>query len=133
MIFADVDHFKRVNDTYGHAAGDSVLQSVAQTITRSVRGGDFVGRWGGEEFVVVMRADSLSDLSAVAERVRSNVAETQHPIPGGRYLPLTVSLGCALLDTKHHHKATDLLGEADAAMYDAKRAGRNQFRMKQAA
>ena len=133
VIFADVDHFKRVNDTYGHAAGDNVLQSVAQTITRSVRGGDLVGRWGGEEFVVVMRADTLADLAAVAERIRSNVAEAQHAISGGRVLPLTVSLGCALLDAKRHLKAADLLGEADLAMYDAKRAGRNQFRMKQAA
>ena len=100
---------------------------------RSVRGGDLVGRWGGEEFVVVMRADTLADLAAVAERIRANVAETQHLISGGRVLPLTVSLGCALLDTKRHQKAADLLSEADGAMYDAKRAGRNQFRMKQAA
>jgi len=133
VIFADVDHFKKVNDTYGHAAGDTVLQSVAQTISRSVRGGDFVGRWGGEEFVVVMRAENLTDLATVAERIRFNVAETRHQIIGGRVLPVTISLGCALMDHERHRKATDLLEEADAALYEAKRAGRNQFRMNRAA
>ncbi len=132
-IFIDVDYFKKINDTHGHSAGDSVLRSVAQTVSGSLRGGDFVGRWGGEEFVVVMRAESVHDLAAVAERVRRNVAETRHFIGGGRSLLVTVSLGCALFDSLRHRSAADLLNEADRAMYEAKRAGRNRIRMNAAA
>ncbi len=80
-----------------------------------------------------MRAETVADLASVAERVRFNIAETPHLISGGRTLPITISLGCALLDVSRHQKATDLLEEADAAMYEAKRAGRNQFRIKCAA
>jgi len=128
-IFADIDNFKLVNDNYGHAAGDAVLQSVVQCITRSVRGGDFVGRYGGEEFVIVLRADNPAELAVVAERVCQNVAQTRHSIGGGRFLSVTISLGCALLDTLRHRAAGDLLEEADRALYAAKRAGRNQYRM----
>ena len=133
VIFADIDHFKSVNDTHGHSAGDAVLQSVAETISRSLRGGDFVGRWGGEEFVVVMRTDTPADLATVAERIRVNVATSQHGIGAGQTLAITISLGCAILNTKRHTRATDLVEEADRALYHAKRAGRNQFRMEYAA
>jgi diguanylate cyclase (GGDEF)-like protein len=133
VIFADVDHFKNVNDTYGHSAGDAVLRSVAQNIAASVRGGDFVGRWGGEEFIIVLRADNISDVSIVAERVRSHIAEARHQTGAGRSLSVTISLGCALLDTSRHQKAADMVEEADRALYDAKRGGRNQFRMVKAA
>lgn len=128
-IFADVDYFKSINDSYGHAAGDAVLQSVAQTISRSVRGGDFVGRWGGEEFVIVMLSENESDLAVVAQRIRDNVAETAHLIGNGVSVPVTISLGCALLDRRRHRRAADLIEEADRAMYDAKRAGRNRFQL----
>ena len=132
IIFADVDHFKQVNDTHGHVAGDSVLRSVAETMVRSVRGGDFVGRWGGEEFVVIMRAESVNDLAAVAERIRSNVEQTPHSVGKG-LANITVSLGCALLERTRHLRSADLLEEADRALYQAKRSGRNQFRLSNAA
>jgi diguanylate cyclase (GGDEF)-like protein len=128
-IFADVDHFKKINDTHGHAAGDAVLQSVAQCISRSVRGGDFVGRYGGEEFLIVLRADSPNELAAVAERVRNNIEVTPHPLGGGRTLHATISLGCALLDPFRHHTAQELTDEADRALYAAKRGGRNRFEL----
>lgn len=128
-IFADVDHFKKINDTHGHAAGDAVLQSVAQCISRSVRGGDFVGRYGGEEFLIVLRADSPNELAAVAERVRNNIEITPHPLGGGRTLRATISLGCALLDPFRHQTAQDLTDEADRALYTAKRSGRNRFEL----
>ena len=128
-IFADIDHFKQVNDTFGHAAGDAVLQSVVQCITRSVRGGDFVGRYGGEEFVIVLRADNPEELAVVAERICHNVAQMRHSIGGGRTVSVTISLGCALLDTLRHHTAGHLLEDADRALYAAKGAGRNQFQM----
>ncbi len=128
-IFADVDHFKKINDTHGHAAGDAVLQSVAQCISRSVRGGDFVGRYGGEEFLIVLRADSPNELSAVAERVRQNIEITAHPLGGGRTLGTTISLGCALLDPLRHRTAQDLTNDADQALYAAKRGGRNRVEL----
>ncbi|MFN7921832.1 MAG: HDOD domain-containing protein [Bryobacteraceae bacterium] len=126
VIFADVDHFKSVNDTHGHAAGDAVLQSVAQCITRSLRGGDFVGRWGGEEFVIILRADQPSEVAMIAERIRTNIAAAPHSIGAGRSLPVTVSLGCALLEPRRHRTPADLLAEADRALYAAKRGGRNR-------
>ena len=132
IIFADVDHFKQVNDTHGHVAGDSVLRSVAETMVHSVRGGDFVGRWGGEEFVVIMRAESVNDLAAVAERIRANVEQTPHSVGKGS-INITVSLGCALLERTRHLRSADLLEEADRALYQAKRSGRNQFRLSNAA
>jgi diguanylate cyclase (GGDEF)-like protein len=128
-IFADIDFFKRINDSHGHGAGDLLLQSVAQTIQGGVRGGDFVGRWGGEEFVIIMRAEGMADLAVVAERIRRNVAETPHLIGGGRAISATISLGCAMLDAVRHRRPADLIEEADRAMYEAKRGGRNQYRM----
>ena len=133
VIYADVDHFKRVNDDHGHAAGDAILQSVAQCISRAVRGGDFVGRFGGEEFVIVLRADNHAELTSVAERVRRTIGEMAHSIGNNRTLTVTISLGCALLDTARHHSSADLLAAADRALYAAKHAGRNQVVVSQAA
>ena len=126
VIFADVDHFKLVNDTYGHSAGDTVLQSVAQRITQGLRGGDFVGRYGGEEFVIIIRANDDAELLTVAERVRQTIAGAPHTIGNGRSLPVTISLGCTLLDKLRHPTSRALLEEADSALYAAKRAGRNR-------
>ncbi|MBM3793220.1 MAG: GGDEF domain-containing protein [Acidobacteria bacterium] len=128
-IFADADHFEKINDTHGHAAGDAVLQSVAQCISRSVRGGDFVGRYGGEEFLIVLRAASLNELAAVAERVRHNIEVTPHPLGSGRTLRATISLGCALIDPLRHQTAQPLTDEADRALYAAKRGGRNRYEL----
>lgn len=126
VIFADVDHFKQINDNYGHAAGDAILQAMARCIGGSLRGGDFVGRYGGEEFVVIVRADSVGELTAVAERVRRNIADKRHSIGNGSVVPVTISLGSSLLNRARHKTPADLLGDADAALYAAKRAGRNR-------
>ena len=125
VIFADVDHFKRVNDNHGHGAGDAILKSVSQCISSSVRGGDFVGRYGGEEFVVIVRADSIDELGAVAERIRSNMASKPHFIDSGSSLQITISLGSTLLNPAIHRTPAEFLSEADSALYAAKRAGRN--------
>lgn len=126
VIFADVDHFKQINDNFGHAAGDAVLQAMARAIGGSLRGGDFVGRYGGEEFVVIVRADSVAELTAVAERVRRTIEEKRHSIGNGSSVPVTISLGSSLLNRARHRTPADLLGDADAALYAAKRRGRNQ-------
>lgn len=126
VIFADVDHFKRVNDTYGHATGDAVLQSVAAELSRTLRGGDFVGRYGGEEFVVIIRADTMQEVTLVAERLRKMVSDRPHAAGPAGKLHLTISLGCALLEPGRHRDYRDLVAEADAALYLAKRNGRNR-------
>lgn len=126
VIFADIDHFKAVNDQYGHAAGDAILESVARRITESVRQGDLAGRYGGEEFVVLVRARNASEIEFVAESIRRAVGEKPHCNRYSGPVKVTVSLGSALLDRNCHTTPADWLCEADAAMYAAKRAGRNR-------
>jgi diguanylate cyclase (GGDEF)-like protein len=135
VLVLDLDHFKRVNDTYGHLAGDKVLVAVADALRSEVRDRDLVGRFGGEEFVVLLAAlpgGAAAELQAVAERMRRRVAElrVEIPTPDGPLTVsgLTVSIGCAV----HPGGGQDLralLQIADTALYSAKREGRNQVRM----
>jgi diguanylate cyclase (GGDEF)-like protein len=118
VLMIDVDHFKAVNDGFGHTRGDAVLADVAASITGSVRPGDVVGRWGGEEFVVIAPGATLADAGAIAERVRSAVASAR---PGG--LALTVSIGVA---SSAASPADGLIDLADASLYRAKEDGRNR-------
>lgn len=118
-LMIDVDHFKRVNDKLGHAAGDAALRRVAHAISSVVRPDDIVGRWGGEEFIVLVN-DGGDDLcSALAERVRASV----EAIDDVEAAPLTVSVGWASAD---RFKPSRVLNAADTALYEAKRAGRNR-------
>ena len=126
VIFADVDRFKNVNDTYGHSAGDSVLQSVAQLLSNGLRKHDFIGRYGGEEFVILLPGACEAELQIVAERLRARTEACDHPIGDGRSLKATISLGCAGFDPKRHLHSKHLVDEADRAMYAAKQAGRNR-------
>jgi diguanylate cyclase (GGDEF)-like protein/PAS domain S-box-containing protein len=123
VVLFDVDHFKRVNDRFGHAAGDEVLRRVAGLASASVREGDLVGRLGGEEFAILMPRASIEQAAAVAERLRNACAETTHP-PG---LTVTISLGVA--SARAASTAASLLSEADTALYRAKFEGRNCLRM----
>jgi diguanylate cyclase (GGDEF)-like protein/PAS domain S-box-containing protein len=121
----DVDHFKSVNDRYGHAVGDRVLQQVARRASGIVRAGDLVGRVGGEEFGIVMPGASAEDASRVAERLREAMSVVDPDEVG---LPnVTVSIGIAARDRQRD--ATTLLAAADAALYSAKDAGRNRVRI----
>lgn len=126
IIFADVDEFKTVNDTYGHCAGDAVLRSVARCLAGHVRENDFAARFGGDEFVVVMATENLEQLAAAAERLRAAVACCDHSLEDGRSLRVSLSLGCAMLDAAVHRCWRDALDEADRALYAAKRAGKNR-------
>ncbi|MEN9938966.1 MAG: hypothetical protein RLZZ387_5545 [Chloroflexota bacterium] len=123
-IMVDIDHFKRVNDTYGHAAGDSVLRTVAQRCQAAVRDSDVLGRYGGEEFAVLLPNTGAEAALLVAERLRARIADTPITLDGGE-IPVTVSVGVA-----NAHAATRslaaLLDRADAALYAAKGAGRNR-------
>nr|WP_240490634.1 GGDEF domain-containing protein [Amycolatopsis vancoresmycina] len=129
VLMIDLDHFKRINDTYGHLTGDDVLAAVAVAISGAVRQGDTVGRFGGEEFVVLLPGIGHADVLAIAERVRVAVGELNVVISTGsgtvRVSGLSVSIGVA-----RHPDAgptlDDVLRTADAALYRAKEAGRNQ-------
>ncbi|WP_442875922.1 diguanylate cyclase [Amycolatopsis sp. NBC_01488] len=129
VLMIDLDHFKRINDTYGHLTGDDVLAAVAVAISSSVRQGDTVGRFGGEEFVVLLPGIGRADVLGIAERVRVAVGELNVVISTGtgtvRVSGLSVSIGVA-----SHPGAgptlDDVLRSADAALYRAKEAGRNR-------
>ena len=119
LIFCDVDQFKRVNDTYGHAVGDDVLASVARCLGRGLRGHDMVGRWGGEEFLGIVDTTSESTLGDVAERLRGLVARES-----ACGLSVTASFGAAVCT--RFSSLGDLIVSADRALYSAKAAGRNR-------
>ena len=120
LLMLDIDHFKSIYDTYGHQAGDNVLIEVASRVRRSLRGNDVVARWGGEEFVVMLRDCALPDALRLAEGIRSTIAE----VPFGTLGSLTVSIGAA--EIRANENLASWLGRADQALYRAKRAGRNE-------
>jgi diguanylate cyclase (GGDEF)-like protein len=121
----DIDHFKKLNDNYGHPAGDHALVQVAKMIKVTLRRHDFIARYGGEEFVLLL-PETPADRGMLAfERVRSGIERTDIVFADKR-LPVTVSIGAASLPHTDLTKATDLVALADTALYDAKRAGRNR-------
>jgi two-component system, cell cycle response regulator len=123
VLIVDIDHFKSVNDGHGHDAGDAVLREVAGRMVDSVRLEDMVGRWGGEEFLVVLPNTAAQGAAELAERLRQVVAGEPCRLPDGGAVPVTISLGCAasVIDD-----AATLVRSADAAMYEAKESGRNR-------
>lgn len=126
MSLVDVDHFKRCNDQYGHAAGDEALRRVARVLRGTLREMDFAARFGGEEFAIVHPATTLDEAQAAAERVRKAVHEQAFEI-GGQRIALTVSAGAAQAAVNEEPSA--LLSRADEALYAAKSAGRNRVRV----
>jgi diguanylate cyclase (GGDEF)-like protein len=119
----DIDHFKRVNDTYGHIAGDRVIQAFAKLALESVRSGDVVARIGGEEFALLLIGATIEQAAEVCERLRASAAA--HVVEdAGRSLRITVSGGVAQLFAGREKQ---ILRDADAAMYAAKSLGRNRF------
>src|SRR5271166_3742997 len=129
VLLFDIDHFKKVNDTHGHAAGDDVLRVLAARAVNSVRTVDLVARLGGEEFVVVMPETDLSIAAAVAERLRLAVAKEPFAIESGdKQLHVTISIGVTAATKAGDHRDR-LLKRADDALYSAKTAGRNCVRL----
>ena len=123
LLMLDLDHFKEVNDTYGHLAGDAVLREAAARVIQVVRSYDLVGRHGGEEFLVVLPGCDSNQVLQSAERVRATIEAT--PIIVGRFaIRVTVSVGATSATSGTSEK--ELLGIADAALYQAKNAGRNR-------
>ena len=124
VLLLDVDHFKRVNDTFGHAAGDVVLQGVAQILNGVARRSDVVARWGGEEFVIALPQTGEAGARIAAERVRRAIAEASFPVPGGEVLRVTASIGAA--SGVSPWSTEQIIAAADEAMYAAKARGRNR-------
>jgi len=124
-VLVDIDHFKAVNDRHGHAAGDKLLKAVAQVLLQQVRGGDFVARLGGEEFLVAAGGLQQAQAMALAERLRSQLAALQLPLAGGEVLRCTASLGVSAPFTQAEAWESHLQA-ADDALYRAKAGGRDQ-------
>ncbi len=124
IAVADIDRFKLVNDQYGHHVGDQVLQHVAEVMAATLRGGDWVARWGGEEFIICFHDLDCRGAQAAAERLRRQVKSKVLELPQGE-LPVTVSMGVALYGPEHPN-VDAMLAQADALLYEAKMAGRDR-------
>lgn len=124
LLILDIDNFKKVNDTYGHLIGDRLLTAIGGILNENIRGEDFAGRYGGEEFLVVTASDNASTILAMAERLRSVVAETRVPLEGSATLAVTVSIGVSIYSPGMEMKKA--LAAADEALYRAKRQGKNR-------
>jgi len=125
LLMLDIDHFKAVNDTYGHLTGDRVLREVGRILSETLRSTDFTARFGGEEFVVILPQTAEDQSQILAERLRNLIANTQFTHEG-RPFAITVSIGVAALLPGALAKRRDLLEKADQALYQAKHLGRNQ-------
>ena len=126
ILLLDLDHFKRVNDRYGHQAGDAALKAVASTVRGQVRIGDSVARVGGEEFAVLMPSTLMETGVQVAERIRLAVKAMPIMLPDGRTIHVNVSIGAAGTDTLSADNPKQLFALVDAALYRAKREGRDR-------
>jgi diguanylate cyclase (GGDEF)-like protein len=126
VLFLDLDHFKALNDGYGHSAGDTVLHAFAGVLSTTIRTMDTAGRWGGEEFVVILPETTAEEAMNIAERIRKAVSFTSFEISGGLHLTCSVGIACY---PEHAADQDALLTIADQAMYGAKQLGRNQIRM----
>jgi len=132
IAMMDIDKFKNVNDTYGHLVGDQVLKEIANTLNTLLRDYDLAGRFGGEEFSLLLPQTRAVDAFRIAERVRANIAGLSIIAPGatgGERVQVTVSIGVAALDSGSKRELSELVAAADAALYRAKAGGRDQVQM----
>jgi len=132
VALLDIDKFKAINDTYGHLVGDQVIKEIARTLNGLLRDYDLAGRFGGEEFSLLLPQTRAVDAFRIAERVRANIAALSIIVPGatgGERVQVTVSIGVAALDSGSRREYADLMAAADAALYRAKAGGRDQVQM----
>jgi diguanylate cyclase (GGDEF)-like protein len=131
VALLDIDHFKVVNDTHGHLTGDKVLRAVSDALGTVLRTYDLAGRFGGEEFVVLLPQTGEADARQIAERLRAHIGSLSVPVsdaPDATCISVTVSIGLATLEGGRR-EVTELLAAADAALYYAKETGRNRVRV----
>jgi two-component system cell cycle response regulator len=127
IVMVDLDHFKLVNDTYGHEDGDRVLRHIAEVAQAQLREDDVACRYGGEEFVLLLRGTTAMAARIVANRLRQNLAAKPIALgPKDEMRHITFSAGVAAADERNAYKADEIVSRADAALYRAKRAGRNR-------
>lgn len=129
VLMLDIDHFKRINDHHGHAAGDQVLISVTRMMAASLRAGDLIGRLGGEEFAVLLPGISIEEASSLSERLRSVVEQARVVLDDGTGLQVTVSIGLVYCPAPTTAPLPALLSVADKQLYEAKSGGRNRIRI----
>jgi len=127
LSIMDIDHFKKVNDCYGHLAGDGVLEKIAALINRNVRDTDIVGRYGGEEFIIILPKTNLSLSWGVADRLRTKIEKTEMKDSAGNVFTITVSQG--LVGWERDEDAPSLIARADEALYKAKEKGKNRVQI----
>jgi len=127
VMMIDIDHFKQVNDQYGHAAGDHVLQIFVEAIEDEIRSTDVLGRVGGEEFTLLLPDTPIQSASHLAERVRERINKYPY-IAGEQLIEITASLGVAVL-TEEDEYFKEMLHRADQALYKAKHSGRNRVKL----
>jgi two-component system cell cycle response regulator len=125
IVMLDIDHFKNINDRFGHIFGDHTLQQVAKILTEDMRTYDRIGRWGGEEFILILSDTQLKDAVTAAERVRIRTAGTQISLENGETFSIQISLGAACT-TGQFSSLAKLIDAADQALYQAKQTGRNR-------
>ena len=125
LMIADLDHFKDLNDAFGHAAGDAVLRDIGRILAESVRGDDIACRYGGEEFVLVLPKATVDDAHRRADALRERIKHAQHETPARMYPPATVSIGLATYPL-HGASADELMLASDSALYRAKAEGRDR-------
>ena len=128
ILLGDLDHFKNINDTFGHLAGDEVLKETARRLVSSVRSYDYVGRFGGEEFLVTLNNCDPAFGLARAEKIRNTIAERPVETSGGP-VPISMSFGLLLSQEWGYLSVAELLREVDTALYPAKAAGRNRVKV----
>ncbi len=124
ILLFDIDHFKHVNDTYGHLVGDEILKIVAKSLSSSTKKSDIISRWGGEEFIGLFEVDTTKDLESIAERLRNLVNNSTYTTKDNVTISVTISIGGALF--KENKKDKFLIDQADQALYQSKQNGRNQ-------
>lgn len=125
LIMIDLDHFKQLNDTRGHLAGDSVLRQLCERVSDVVRAEDVVVRYGGEEFALLCRDTGLKEASMLAERVRHAIADASFPLEDDNQASVTISAGVVAVPDREIDSPEALVSAADSALYEAKRQGRN--------
>lgn len=130
ILMIDLDHFKNINDRYGHQTGDRVLQEIARMIQHGVRKSDYVGRFGGEELLLILPVTTKEEAEILAEKLRRKIEQAvlvpAEPGTGNEDVRCTVSIGIAGFDRERHPTAAELIADADAALYRAKEGGRNR-------